>query len=123
MFTSVFMESSTAEVKLEDDPSTIKVLLDYIYTNEFVEPPHEDDVTEQLENLLDQLEKSEKWLLLSFKRSMENYLSDAHWIRPETVKSILRCSRTYNADRLARVCDKYIMDNRVIVERAASRGE
>ena len=123
MFTSVFMESSTAEITLEDDPSTVKVLLDYIYTNKFVEPPHEEDVTEQLENLLDQLEKSEKWFLLSFKRSMENYLSTDHWIRPETVKSILGCSRTYNADRLARVCDKYIMDNRVIVEREASRGE
>ena len=123
MFTSVFKESSTAEIKLEDDPKTIKVLLDYIYTNKFIKPPHEDDVTGQLENLLDQLEKSEKWFLLSFMRSMENYLSDTHWIRPETVKSILRCSRTYNADRLARVCERYIIDNRVIVERETSRGE
>ena len=123
MFTSVFMESSTAEIKLEDDPKTIKVLLDYIYTNKFIKPPHEDDVTRQLENLLDQLEKSEKWLLLSFKHSMENFLSNKHWIRPETVKSILKCSRTYNADRLARVCERYIMDNRVIVERETSRGE
>ena len=124
MFTSEFTESSTGEIKLEDDPSTVKVLLDYIYTNEFVEPPHEDDVTRQLENLLDQLEKSEKWFLLSFKHSMEVYLSaDDHWIRPETVKFILKCSRTYNADRLARVCEKYIINNRVIVEREASRGE
>ena len=123
MFTSEFMESSTAKIKLEDDPSTIKVLLDYIYTNEFVEPPHEDDVSGQLENLLDQLEKSDKWFLLSFKHSMENYLSDDHWIRPETVKFILKYSRTYNADRLARVCEKYIMNNKVIVEREGSRGE
>ena len=124
MFTSVFRESSTAEIKLQDDPKTIDVLLDYIYTNKFIKPPHDEhDVTKQLENLLDQLEKSEKWFLPSFKRSMENYLSDDHWIRPETVKSILTCSRTYKADRLAHVCEKYIQDNREIVEREASRGE
>ncbi|PUU81438.1 hypothetical protein B9Z19DRAFT_971761 [Tuber borchii] len=123
MLTSTFKESSTPEISLQDDPSTIKVLLDYIYTNKFVEPPHEDDVTRQLENLLDQLEKSEKWFLPSFKRSMENYLSDDHWIRPETVKSILRNARTCNADRLAHVCEKYIQNNRAIVEREAPKEE
>jgi len=123
MLTSKFMESSTAEIKLQDDPSTIKVLLDYIYTNKFVRPSHEDDVSRQLGNLLDQLEKSEKWFLLGFKRSMEEYLSDEHWIRPETVKFILRSSRTYNAGRLARVCEQYIMENREIVEREAPREE
>jgi len=123
MLTSEFMESSTAEIKLQDDPRTVKVLLDYIYTNRFVEPPHEDDVTRQLENLLDQLEKSEKWFLTSFKNSMEDYLSDAHWIRPETVKPILKSSRTYNAGRLATVCAQYIVDNRDIVEREAYKEE
>ncbi|PWW74713.1 hypothetical protein C7212DRAFT_358974 [Tuber magnatum] len=123
MLSSQFMESSTAEVSLQDDPSTIKVLLDYSYTNRFIKPPHEDDVTRQLENLLDQLEKSEKWRLLGFKHSMEDYLSDPHWIRPETVKSILRSSGIYKAERLARVCEKYIKDNRVIVEREGPEEE
>ena len=118
-----FKESFIAPIELEDDPSTIKVLLDYIYTNKFVDPPHEGNFTEQLKNLLDQLEKSEKWVLLSFKGSMENYLSNKHWIRPETVKSILRSSKACNADRLARVCREYIMDNRAIVEREGPRGE
>ncbi|CUS15650.1 unnamed protein product [Tuber aestivum] len=117
MLSSQFKESSTAEVLLQDDPNTIKVLLDYIYTNKFIEPQREDDVTTQLENLLEQLEKSEKWRLLNFKHSMEDYLSDPHWIRPETVKSMLGSSRMYKADRLARVCKKYIEDNRAIVER------
>ena len=116
MLTLQFKESFTPQILLQDDPSTIKVLLDYIYTNKFVEPPHEDDVTEQLKNLLDQLEKSEKWLLLSFKHSMENFLSNKHWVRPETVKSILRSSRASNADRLARICEEYIDNNRAIVE-------
>ncbi|PUU73113.1 hypothetical protein B9Z19DRAFT_1104075 [Tuber borchii] len=123
MFASEFRESCTPEVALQDDPSTIKVLIDYIYTNKFVKPQHEDDVTKQLETLLDQLEMSGKWFLTSFKHSMENFLSDAHWIRPETVKSILECSRTYNADRLALVCEKYIKDNRAIVEREAAQEE
>ncbi|PWW74711.1 POZ domain-containing protein [Tuber magnatum] len=122
MFTSKFMESSTTEISLQDYPSTIKVLLDYIYTHEF-KPPQEDDVTRQLENLLDQLEKSEKWFLKSFKYSMEHYLSDPHWIRPETVKSILKISRTYNANHLAQVCERYIEDNREIVEREAPNEE
>ncbi|RPA98543.1 hypothetical protein L873DRAFT_1687439 [Choiromyces venosus 120613-1] len=123
MFTSKFMESSTAEVSLPDDPSTVEVLLDFVYTNNFIKAPHEDNVTIQLENLLDQLEKSEKWLLPSFKRSMEHYLSDAHWIRPETVKSILKSAKTYNADQLTRVCQKYIEDNRDIVERETAKEE
>ncbi|KAG0636272.1 hypothetical protein HOY80DRAFT_926003 [Tuber brumale] len=117
MFTSNCRESSTAEISLQDDPSTVKVLLDYIYTNNFIKPPREVDVTRQLENLLDQLEKSEKWFLPSFQHSMENYLSDPHWIRPETVKSILRSAETYKADRLADVCRGYIENNWVIVER------
>jgi len=123
MFTSEFRESSAPEIELQDDPSVIKVLLNYIYTNKFVKPLHEDDVTKQLETLLDQLEMSGKWFLLSFKYSMENYLSDAHWIRPETVKSILECSKTYHADRLARVCENYIKDNRTIVEREEAQEE
>ena len=123
MLTLQFKESFIAQIELEDDPSTIKVLLDYIYTNKFIDPPHEGNVTEQLKNLLDQLEKSEKWSLLSFKCSMENCLSNKHWIRPETVKSILRSSRACNADRLASVCQEYIMDNRAIVEREVPRGE
>ena len=116
MLTSKIKESSNFEILLQDDPSTVKVLLDYIYTNKFVKPTYEDDVIRQLENLLDQLEESEKWLLPSFKRSMENYLSNKHWIRPETVEYILSCSRTYNADRLARICEEYIDNNRAIVE-------
>ncbi|CAZ85444.1 unnamed protein product [Tuber melanosporum] len=123
MFTSNCRESSTAEISLQDDPSTVKVLLDYIYTNKFIKPPREDDVTRQLENLLDQLEKSEKWLLPSFQHSMENYLSDPHWIRPETVKPILRSAKMYKADRLADVCRKYIENNRVIVERESPNEE
>ena len=123
MFTLKFRESSTPKIELQDDPSTVKVLLHYIYTNKFVEPLHEDDVTKQLENLLDQLEMSGKWFLLSFKHSIENYLSDAHWIRPETVKSILECSKMYNADRLARVCEQYIKDHRAIVEREEAQEE
>ena len=121
MLTSTFKESSTPEIPLQENPSTVKVLLDYIYTNKFVKPPLEDDVTKQLENLLDQLGMSGMWFLPSFKSSMENYLSDAHWIRPETVESILKNARTYNADRLARVCEKYIQDNRAIVEREAPK--
>jgi len=123
ILTLQFKESFIAQIELEDDPSTIKVLLDYIYTNKFVDPPHEGNVTEQLKNLLDQLEKSERWSLLSFKCSMENCLSNKHWIRPETVKSVLRSSRACNADRLARVCEEYIMDNRAIVEREVPREE
>ncbi|PUU81436.1 hypothetical protein B9Z19DRAFT_971771 [Tuber borchii] len=119
--TSQFEEPFIAQIELEDDPSTIKVLLDYIYTNKFVDPPHEGNVTEQLKNLLDQLEKSEEWSLLSFKDSMENYLSNKYWIRPETVKSILRSSRACNAYRLAGVCQAYLTDNWAIVERAPSR--
>ena len=123
MLTSTFKESSTPEIPLQDDPSTVKVLLDYIYTNKFVKPPLEDDVTKQLESLLDQLGMSGMWFLPSFKSSMENYLSDAHWIRPETVKSILKSAETYHADRLAHVCKKYIQDNRAIVEREAPKEE
>ncbi|CUS15651.1 unnamed protein product [Tuber aestivum] len=120
MFSSQFKESSTTEVLLQDDPNTIKVLLDYIYTNKFIKPPHEEDVTRQLENLLDQLEKSDKWLLQSFKHSMEHYLSDPYWIRPETAKSILSSSRTCNAEQLAQVCEEYIEDFREIVEMEAA---
>jgi len=123
MLTSKFKESSTAEVSLEDDPSTVKVLLDYIYTNEFVKPLHEDDVSSQLGSLLDQLEMSGKWFLPEFKQSMENYLSNEHWIRPETAKFILRSSRAYNAHRLAHVCEQYIEDNKEIVEREGSKVE
>ncbi|PWW74720.1 hypothetical protein C7212DRAFT_298776 [Tuber magnatum] len=123
MFTSKFRESSTTEISLQDDPKTIKVLLDYIYTNNFIKPRHEENVTSQLENLLDQLEKSEKWFLPSFKHSMEHYLSDGHWIRPETVKSVLRSSTMCNANQLASVCQQYIGNNKTIVEREAPKEE
>ncbi|CUS15648.1 unnamed protein product [Tuber aestivum] len=120
---AMFTESSAAEVSLQDDPGTINVLLDYIYTNTFIKPSYEENVTSQLENLLDQLEKSEKWLLPSFKHSMEHFLSDAHWIRPETVKSILRRSEMCNANQLACFCKKYIENNRAVVEREAPEEE
>lgn len=78
MFVSEFQESSTPEIGMQDGPSTVKVLLDYVYTNKFIKPLHEDGVIWQLENLLDQLGKSRKWFLLSFQHSMEDYRPDTH---------------------------------------------
>jgi len=41
-------------------------------------PLYEGGLTRQLENLLNQLEKREKWFLLSPKHPMKDYLSDSH---------------------------------------------
>ncbi|KAG0135099.1 BTB/POZ protein [Tuber indicum] len=123
MFTSTCFESSATKVPLQDDPATIKVLLDYIYTNEFIEPPYEEDVTRQLESLIDQLEKSQKWFLSSFQDSMEVYLMDPHWIRPETVKFILSSSEMCRAEQLASVCREYIEVNQAIVARESPSEE
>ena len=81
------------------------------------------DVAKQPENLFDQLEKSGKWFLPEFTQSMENYLSDEHWIRPEMAKFILSGSRTHNARQLARVREQRIMESREIVEKEMPKKE
>ena len=99
------------------------MLLDYIYTGDFVTLDSTDDTTTDLEILLDQLQGSDSWYLPELKERLEYHLAVDDWIRPETVREILEISELCKAGILTGVCRRYMGDNAMIMARLAGDEE
>lgn len=98
-------------------PKTMSILLDYIYTGQVPPTNPSADVRSDLEDLIDQLYAADIWELNDLKITLEHTLCDKHWIRPETVRTVLHCAEEVRATTIIRVCRQYISDNSEIVQR------
>lgn len=121
MLTGGFSESSQKVITLHEINSrAISAVLDYIYSGE-APVDNSLDISDNLQDLTDQLSVSEMWKLDDLKAKLQYRLCQEDWIRPETVKDILACAEDSRAYTLANVCKRYIANNRTIVQRESSR--
>lgn len=104
----------------EIKPKTVSILLDYMYSGMVSETKLSGNVSDDLDDIIDQLYASNLWQLDKLKDALEITLCDKLWIRPETVRDILKCAEEVRAERLARICSQYISDNIEIVEREST---
>lgn len=118
MSVSGMRETTTRTVDLpEIRPKTVSVMLDYIYSGQEPAVNLSDDVSGDLEDLIDQLRTADLWELKDLKTMLEIQLCNKHWIRPETVRSVLNCAEEVRAKTIIQVCTQYISDNNEIVQR------
>lgn len=121
MFTNGMKEAVESRIELgEITENTAIRIFDYIYTGEMTPITPSDDPAEELEQLLDLLEASTRFLLPNLKSKVEYALCDRRYIRPETVTLILETATELDAEALAQTCDEYKTRNIDIVERAMS---
>lgn len=99
------------------------MLLDYIYTGDFVTLDTTDGTTIDLDIILNQLKGSDSWCLPGLREPLEYHLAIGEWIRPETVREILEISESCNAGILTGVCRRYMEDNAKIMARLAGDEE
>lgn len=98
-------------------PVTVSALLDYIYTGNVLNIQFSGIVSEDLSNVLDQLNLSHQWQLHELKAGIEINLCKKYWIRPEFVRTILKEAESVRAETLVGICKQYISDNKDIFER------
>lgn len=120
MYTSGMREAAERTITFppgsDISPKTVSILLDYIYTGEVPNVELSDDVSDNLDDIIEQLYVSNLWQLDELKNILEGVLCSKHWIRPETVRAILKCAEEVCAETLVRVCSQYISDNYEIIQ-------
>lgn len=119
-FTSGFAESEKRIIPLPElKARTVTAVLDYIYTGDVSGISESADPSDTLQDLIYQLEVSNLWNLDDLKAKLEYQIcrNDLDLIRPESVQTILEYARSNRASSLAKVCERYILDNKQIVLR------
>ncbi len=118
-FKAHFRKSASKESKIafKDNPrgaiyvepcfteKTIRLMLEFIYTNRI-----RSISKESTNDLMLLLHLSDLWLLRDLKRLVEHELIRSH-MDVNTVARMYCATEDYHADRLARACINYIMDN------------
>lgn len=102
-----FRQSDNGAIKVDPDFSerTIRMMLEFIYTNRIQSIS---DVT--TDDLLSLLHLSDQWLLKDLKRLVEHELIRSH-MDVDSVAKMYCVTDDFHAERLARACIDYIMDN------------
>lgn len=102
-----FRQSENGAIKVDPDFSerTIRMMLEFVYTNRIQSIA---DVS--TDDLLSLLHLSDQWLLKDLKRLVEHELIRSH-MDVDSVAKMYCVTDDFHAERLARACIDYIMDN------------
>jgi hypothetical protein len=92
-------------------------VVDFFYTGMLTPVKSSDDVTDEIELLLDILIASDRFMLPVLKKKVERALWSPRYIRPESVMTILKCATDYSAPELKKICEEYYAENRDIIQR------
>lgn len=96
-------------------PESVSALLDYIYTGKVLNIELSGRYSEDLHKILDQIYLSDEWELDELKAQLEISLCKGSWIRPDFIRTILKCAEHVGAKDLLGICNRYVQDNREIV--------
>mmetsp|Transcript_17259 Transcript_17259/g.21091 ORF Transcript_17259/g.21091 Transcript_17259/m.21091 type:complete len:462 (+) Transcript_17259:254-1639(+) len=104
---TVFKDSNKGIINVDPcfTEQTIRLMLEFIYTNRI-----QDISSVSTNDLMLVLHLSDRWVLRDLKRLVEHQLIKSH-MDVNTVARMYCATEDYNAERLARACINYIMDN------------
>lgn len=108
----IFTFPASSKIK----PESVSAVLDYMYTGSV---PHTELLgvySENLHNVLDQLFLAHEWELRELKAEMEQSLCTRFWIRPDYIRTIVKCAEYVGAADLLEICNCYVRENREIVD-------
>lgn len=102
-----FKENANGEINVDScfTEKTIRLMLEFIYTNRI-----RSIANVSTDDLMLLLHLSDLWLIRDLKRLVEHELIRSH-MDVNTVARMYCATEDYHADRLARACINYIMDN------------
>ena len=118
--------STNAVVEIKDlTPTAVSTLIDFAYTGVINFPPVDaktdlKEVADILDDTLDLLIASDRWLMPRLHDKAEVYLVSQgrakFFIRPENVIPVMKCAETARATRLVQRCKAFWDQNKEFVE-------